>query len=483
MVTITLRSKEQTDQGTIYEYWYSGTPTPGYDRVQNRGAELLSNQPIVGGLGAFVTILPGEKVGIGVFTSQSFDYHGVWDGSGQNVLLRKGTLGTSGPMQIELYRADTKALIAIGTPTFDAVSLGGPGTGSFTNRNNNFPPITTYSPNPGGVLVVAHFLAGGIGNIEYGLTPNVTPAPIDGQLVKQLTGGTWNTYTSKQAGGGVQIGARNPGQTNQGHNISAANMSTNLQQGAGGSSGYVRTQFVKFRGITIPMGATINSAIMTLRYGFNPQFFNAEVKAVDDKSFTLPSPMISRGGWTDGTFTGSGSPTSVHSQLINRTAGVPWLKKTATPTLDSVKAFTLSTVADPGTAGGTDIKGIYEKTIDMAVMIQNLVNKFDYSNDSMFFNIGIQPGVNGTNVNIEANIYSLNDSIRNHINPVPTGFNNGVPPVLETTATSQGASIYVPKLVIDFTSVQIPVLRSCRTVDALLIAQGAVHGRCAGPVP
>jgi len=462
MVTITLRAKEMGDSGVIYQYWYSSQFTapqaPLFGSVKNvedRRLARFFTAPTV-----YEPFAPGEKIGIGFFIPTSIDYRNPIQNTSPHRFVLQNIGGTAtGTIQFELYNATTKALITSDPTTINVATLNAsPGD---TSTPFTLEALTKFAPITGGAYYVAHFLAGGTGSVGLALTNNVTPAPKDGQVVKQLTGGTWTTQTNKQPFGHWYANLR------YAHNfkgdIYAYGMDKNLQQVFGTTTSYVgftNESYHRFGGITIPIGSTINSAILTIRHGLvkvnNPLALTTakgRIKAVDDKSFTLSVPQAT---YPRGSIPGNND---IYTKLIKRTTGgaIPFLQTTGAGTNDFTKEFTMTDYNPPGE--DRYAQGPKSIATDVTAMVQALVDKFDYSDDSMFFQMGLKPDQaqwNTSYVLFEMQIYTRAISVFNHVNPVnfPTGLTPlpGTLQVPETTATSQGVSTFIPKLVIDFSA-------------------------------
>jgi len=637
MVIVTLRAKTIEDQGRIYQLWSSistGQPAQvAQDAlVKNAQGTVWQNAQTGTTTGSHL-ISPGEKIGVVLPTNNVLDYHTIRNDTQQ---MRVGkTAGATGLMRFELYRADTKALIKLSDKADVDVSTLNDLTTAGNTETSAFVSTGINNPQTGGVILVMHFLAGGTGTIGVPLKTTVAGTLNDGRVISQSTGGAWVTHLMEQPNFRVNFGSA----FSIRYMISASSMYYTLSKPftTSTSSGSQNRMYQRFQGITIPIGATITSAVLTFRTGKSVlASFIGSVKAVDDKSFSLPNPDYTRGS----TGAATGSPTSVRDELIlripvpfynqpsnatwatsadgayegqnlpvngkvvrttiplcrqagavgdvrgvilkdlvagqpgqtvvvvsdntvplsslpvspttkdvtftftsapvlnetvfvgvqlinatigffegrrndpgtgagnwwNKTSGnwsdasgfgdftskiyyetspVPFLKKTATPTLDSTKTFTQSLQTTTGNEFGA-----HEKVIDLTTMVQNLVNKFDYNNDSMFFQLGVKPGANGStgsSVNARLRVYQLANSIQNKLTNVPS--NGPAQNKLggETTATSQGVSTYVPKLVIDFVVAVVTdeiefdadavltidsFLRSCIEVDGILSVGG-----------
>jgi len=117
--------------------------------------------------------------------------------------------------------------------------------------------------------------------------------------------------------------------------------------------------------------------------------------------------------------------------------------------------------------------------MDIQAIVQALVNKFDYNDDEIFIQIQgtlDQSFYASTSYPTpDFRVYTHGDYTSRKGSKL-----SGVSPQFDqtqlTTATSQGTSIYSPKLVIDFT-VAGPN-QSDSLVDAMILAQGSVLGRC-----
>ncbi len=483
---VTLRAKDMDQNGFMAQYFSGATLTSGY--VWNRGrTRLIRNEHF--GSGGTVTIAPGESIGIILPNS------GMRDASASfnfNRLTMSKSVGATGTFEFKQYRASDKTLkVGSETQLFpitngDVASLSTTPTLQMFNFKGS-PPDETL----GGLIVVVEFLAGGTGTIGIEKTAVAPTKPEDGYMAKKSTGGAWSTITGSQPG--MQIyGKAWKGLAYQ--DIYAFYLTYGLSQAyTTGTSGYARQEhYSHFKGITIPQGSTINSAIITLSMSqsFPPQF-DMRMRAVNDKSFALPNPTGSRGGHNGGL----GSPTSIRSQLIKRTAGVPFVKKTATPTADLTVPVILRNTTM--TVGGNEW-GNNARDIDVQTIVQKLVNSFDYNNDSMFFQLGIPPGtptgVSTGYVSSQIKVYTRANSTFNKATVVPYTTNPagnqqgqfrdpnkdgflGAVPGGEVTATSQGVSTRVPKLVIDFTAGGGATDLNF-VADAMLLYQGAVFGQC-----
>ncbi len=488
---VTLRAKDMADSGMMAQYFSGTSLTSGY--VWNRGrVRIIRNesQPA----GTPVTISPGESIGIILPNSGSRDGFGKFNFS--RLSLGK-SVGATGTFTFKQYRASDKVLKAgFETQLFpitngDVASLAV--TPATTTQNFNFsgsPPDETN----GGLVIVVEFLAGGTGTLSLNTVSVIPTKPEDGYLVKRSTAGAWSTLTAAEPLR-MQIYG-NAGRGLVAADVYAYYLTLGMEQAyTTGTSGYARQEhYTRFKGITIPQGSTINSAILTYRTtSVFPAVLGMKLRAVNDKSFSLPNPSYSRGD-RQGAI---GSPTSIRSQLIKRTAGVPFVKKTATPTADLTVPVTFKTTTLTATGNGW---GRNEKTVDVIALVQRLVNDFDYNNDSMFLQLGLIPGTpTGVSTGYRSTsmgIYTKGVSTFNKQSVVPFTSNTAFigqsgafrdpntyfrgNPGGETTATSQGASIYVPKLVIDFTAGG-GATDLDYVVDALLLYQGAVHGQCGDP--
>ncbi len=230
-----------------------------------------------------------------------------------------------------------------------------------------------------------------------------------------------------------------------------------------------------FRGITIPQGANIISAVLSIvhqKVAGTQLIMQANVWESNDakvnNASTYPYGNTIYARFMAHTFGGAGNKP-------------PLMMTTPTGTKREKVVFTKTSASSP-----TQWPNVTTHDLDVKNMVQRLVDQFAYVNQAMTFQLaGDFPNATQyTGTDLYAAIYT-------HYM-----YAGGFAPKV-TTATSQGTSIYSPKLVIDysiaatideeFTVDAIPLLgpylRSCRTVDALLIAQGSVHGRCAGPVP
>ncbi len=500
MVTVTLRAKKITDSGMMSMY-FSGTSgiTSGRAEEVDRLVPILRNTSLPDGSAHVIN--PGEKIGIYLPHLNVDVGRAIFGGSG-TIKIGNNMMVATGFYQIEIINATTKAVIKNTVATASPVNVN-----TLTNPSSTVsldcPPLP-IDENLGGIIVALHFLAGGTGQLFIQNTTNVIPTQGEGRAWTQTTGGSTATFTNENPkmdikGQGAPIGL-------QDQSLGASSMSYGLRRPyTSGTSGYVWYNYQRFGGITIPQGATINSAIMTLRTSGSGTYMDAYIKAVDDKSFSLPNPRQSYAAAANGQPPGTPNVgTRIKSQLIERTGtvggikgqnAVPWLKKTATPTQDSSKLVQF------GTGAGTQRRrGDAEENFDVKDLVQNLVNKFNYSDDSMFFNIGLRKGTptgysQGGSVFTGRGIYQRIDSIFNkqtifspnqnrHVNSGGTYTAPG------TTATSQGVSTFVPKLVIDFTAVSPSTdfpftadsllflgayLRSCYEVDARLIVSGPAH--------
>ncbi len=225
------------------------------------------------------------------------------------------------------------------------------------------------------------------------------------------------------------------------------------------SSNEKSSSFHNFVGITIPQGATINSATITLvtRNTVSARVPKMMLNAVNGTKKIIPAPSSIYN-----------SAQTVMSKFLRRTAtaGTPFVMTTPTGTKREKALWTPAGV--PTGAGWANPS---TNVIDVKNMIQRLVNTFDYNNDEMVFQVepdfpdSAQATYNYVSIYTQRLFSKYSNSLQG------LGYQL-------TTATSMGTSIFTPKLVIDYSLPQIPVLRSCRTVDALLIAQGSIHGRC-----
>lgn len=483
MVVITLRAKEPQDQGTIYQYWSSQSlpQIPTSVDINNGKATFWTRQEF-GLNGTPVTLNPGEKVGHQTDTSKGLEYRNTGALGEQTNSIRISNLNglATGTVRLELYRADTKALIIVGT-NVDVTTIQNSTTGD-DNLAESLIGNTPYTEITGGVIVAAHFFAGGTGSLLITTTNFVGGGPKDGTLARQSTGGSWTRTSSIQPKGRVVAQLNRPENKNM---FQASTMYYTLRRPyTSGTTGYTMQSYYNLKGITIPIGSTINSAVLTIRHGRVDLFggistMYGQIKAVDDKSFSLPQPNVTYPP-------GQVNPTLGYERVVHRTTGsaVPFLKTTGAGTQTLTAPFTMTEYIPTGAPPPVGGK---EKTFDLQAIVQALVNKFDYNNDSMFFQLGLTPSLNGSSgssLSMRAVMYSRLDSVKNHITNGQTGTGNEIGPgTPETTATSQGVSTYVPKLVIDFTAGAPPVdfpftadallflgeyLRSCSEVDAIL---------------
>lgn len=237
-------------------------------------------------------------------------------------------------------------------------------------------------------------------------------------------------------------------------------------QTTGGDPAEWRNFYQRFQGITIPMGATINSA--TLRHYYNAQGNSTtkpkvEVKAINAKispNLTFASPTLMNnqdGGPPD--FIGS-----IYGKIHNRTdfvktTGSALLKATQQiPYLTTTSIY--ASYATPSKIGGTPV------TFDVQAIIQRLVDQFDYNNEDMFFDVRLAEDV-GNVPFINANAAGGGPAIVSLYRIQ----NNGTP-----SATSYGQGQKVARLLIDFSAPVVP--ETTILADAMLLYQGAVHGQC-----
>lgn len=215
----------------------------------------------------------------------------------------------------------------------------------------------------------------------------------------------------------------------------------------------------KFPAITIPQGATINSAVLTyyvktvyVKNAPRPIFPPLEVKGINTHQPT-PDPS-----WLTPTYPQSQGATSVFAQWNKNN----WVKDTLSATLKATKTMTTYS------ATGYNAR---PEAFDVKDIVQRLVDQFAYSNDAMYFDM--RPKKRGpypTIITWEASFYGI--------------YTFGQNP--STPATSYGNGPHVTKLIIDFSAavetthdftvdaipLLAPYLRSCTKQDAILIQGG-----------
>lgn len=228
----------------------------------------------------------------------------------------------------------------------------------------------------------------------------------------------------------------------------------------------------RFQGITIPQFATIDSAILTIwgRNKYGQTTFKLGMKAINEKQMSDAFPV---------SFDSMTNPTTVRDLMFPHRTN--FVKKTATPTADASVTKEITATYHGNSSTWFDEPAVAEW--DVQELVQNLVNNFDYNVDDMIFQIGPKVGLTGTD--FENSFYTLNNFSQTG-NPPSSKYYSTSPPSGTTkyqTAPGTGVSIRVPKLVINFSiPVTGPVLRSCRTVDALLVKRGEDWGRCGDEV-
>jgi len=189
-----------------------------------------------------------------------------------------------------------------------------------------------------------------------------------------------------------------------------------------------RNVYHHFVGITIPMGAIINTAVLTSRVNRTQTAFKCEINAVNDKVFGISSPSA---------YT---SPATILSKILDNN----FVKTTPTGTKNLGVTYTpASTANTPGypTVSAIDVKPI----------VQRLVDQFDYNNNSMFFQVRGIEGGGGTDLSFFIYTHYLY---------------SGAYSPKATTSTSQATSVFSPKLVIDFS---VAVTQVDSLVDAILV--------------
>ena len=198
-----------------------------------------------------------------------------------------------------------------------------------------------------------------------------------------------------------------------------------------GTNGRLQGTLTRFKGITIPIGATINSAIISQWYWRQPSInvANVRMRAVNSQNAT-PTTVSAI------------APSDAYA-LMTRTN---WVKDTGSVTITESTGF--SSLTNSSVAQGSNLK-----TWDVKTMVQRLVDQFAYVNQSMFFDQRPFPTDQGQNIYFYAN------------QDYPQG----------SPGTSYGAGPQVTKLVIDFS---VPVTEKTFIADAMLLYQGAVWGQC-----
>jgi len=440
--TITMKADTQEDSGQIY---LAGSPTTwpsdGYViNKQRSAAEVISNTT---GVGTGRTLLPGDAYGVFLPMTERLDVA---------IIRLQASNSATGTVVAKVYDASTKILLKTGD-SFDASLLN-----TFQTIAIPIPELLTNAGS--GYYIVWEFQAGGTGTITMFPTTDVVSATT-GQVVERVSG-VWTEQPALQAPR-VQVNKRN-GLMPQGK-AGWVSMTGNGLIATSGTDGGRSSRYHRFGGITIPMGATINTATLSLHIrgtdnGAYP--FKQQMKAVNDKSFTLPNPLTSHTSYA-----------TILSLLEQRTGtlAVPFVKNTAgTLTLDVTQTL-------PTTTGAFGDRPLTQNW-DVKVIVQRLVDQFDYVSDSMFFQVGglLNQGVGGSYSSFFQQTYTQEDFATRDINfkgknPNPVFFYK------LTTATTLGSSILIPKLVIDF-SVGGATVDSTFEADAMLLVQGSVFGRC-----
>jgi len=471
LVTIISKADGKKDSGRIHLEPYQSTTTQppsyagGFVQFNNqRGTpvdvgsghlSVFSNGPLATPGLTSVNVGPGDSIGIFINNGKAFRFGRVFVTGIRNV----GGTGT-GTVRCKVYDVQSGALISTSSvPNLDLSAFNDLGGGGSIF---NFPlPQNAVGVGAQGVYVVLELDAGGSGLMGLRINTNATPTVLQGQRATRI-GGVFAVNTTESPV--FHLWDLDQWVPNE---LQWQSMTPQGSLPASGTTGYRDTAYHRFKGITIPQGAIINTALLALQVGTHmnssqqtlPWKFG--IKAVDDKSFSLPSPSISYTSYD-----------SIHSKLEFRSAGVPFLKKTATPTQD----LSVTSSITPTTTAPSQYDPDEAKVIDVKTIVQALVNKFDYDNDSMFFQIAGKIGVVANAYFNQMFIYTKNDSSSRRHSAMTGDVNHQSP---KTTETSYGSSKLLPRLTVDFSlPVNPPVLRSCRLVDAILIAKGENQGRC-----
>jgi len=206
----------------------------------------------------------------------------------------------------------------------------------------------------------------------------------------------------------------------------------------------------RFPGITIPMGATINSATLTYFLQRMVATTTSPVPpiVVRGQNTHQPSPDPT---WNSPTYAQSQGAISVFNYQFNQTN---WVKDTLNATLSAKK--TIPTQAYVSSLTTTP------QAFDVKDIVQRLVDQFAYSNDAMYFDMRPEsPVANSLAVNqFEGDFYRIYTFDNNPASP----------------ATSYGNGPQVTKLIIDFSVAGATDLDF--DADAMLLYQGAIWGNC-----